>query len=317
MYILGMSTVTGRVRHYESFYFPGDRRSAGSPSDAVPNVLVHGNCQAEALRILLASSTRSPLRTIRIPPVFELGPADIPFLREAAANSQILLSQPVSDDYHDLPLGTRQVAAMMPAGSTVVRWPVVRYSGLHPWQAIVRDPADGARNPPMVPYHDLRTLASAQTGRDRHLVPAPTASILRAGEASRAELRRRERRDCDVGVSDLLERPRLGDLSTINHPGNRILMELARRIQQVIGSAPDVQDPGRTLLGDVVAPVEDPVARALQLPGPRSRSWMVGGTAVAVAAIREAQMRWYAEHPAVVEAGWARHRATIELLGLS
>jgi hypothetical protein len=312
-----MSTVSGRVRHYESFYSSDNGQGVGSRSDGIPNVLVYGNCQAEAVRILLASSSRSPLRTIRIPPVFELTPSDMPFLRRVAGSSQLLLSQPVSDDYHDLPLGTRQVAAMMPPGGAVVRWPVVQYSGLHPWQAIVRDPADGARNPPIVPYHDLRTLASARTGDDRHAVVPSSASILAAGEASRAELQRRELRDCDVAVSDLLQQPVLGDLSTINHPGNRILLELGRRLQQAIGYEADVVDPGRTLLGQVVAPVEDSVAHARQLTVSPVASWWVSGATVSRATIRAAQMRWYADHPAVVQAGWNRHRAAIDLLGLS
>lgn len=317
MYLHEMSTVTGRIRHYGSFYCLDDRRSYGSLSDDVPKVLVHGNCQAEALRILLASSTISPVRTIRVPPVFELEPDDIPFLRRAASEAQILFSQPVSDDYRQLPLGSAQVAAMMPAGTAVIRWPVVQHCGLHPWQALVRDPADGSRNPPIVPYHDLRTLASAKTGQDRHLAPPSTASILAVGEASLAELRRREQRDCDVTVSDLFERPEVGDLSTINHPGNRILMELARRVQQAIGYVPDVADPGRTLLGAVIAPLETSVADALQLPAPTSDSWWVDGEPTSPAVIRDAQLRWYADNPAVVQAGWDRHRETIDLLALA
>nr|WP_284289671.1 WcbI family polysaccharide biosynthesis putative acetyltransferase [Angustibacter aerolatus] len=37
-------------------------------------------------------------------------------------------------------------------------FPVVRYAGLHPWQVIVRTDAG---DPPVVPYHDLRTVARA------------------------------------------------------------------------------------------------------------------------------------------------------------
>jgi hypothetical protein len=49
------------------------------------------------------------------------------------------------------------MAAMMRPHATVVRWPVIRWAGLHPFQAIVRDPRDPSRDPPIVPYHDLRT----------------------------------------------------------------------------------------------------------------------------------------------------------------
>lgn len=312
-----MSTVTGRTRHYGSFYRLSDDPYQGSPSSPGPNILVYGNCQAEALRILLASSTLSPVRTMRIPPVFELEPSDLPFLRLAAADAQVLVAQPVGDGYRNLPLGTAQVAAMMPSGSAVIRWPVVRHAGLHPWQAIVRDPTDPSRNPPVVPYHDLRTLAGAKVGQDRHLVPPSSAAIMALDEESTAELRRRENRDCDVSVSDLFERPEPGDMKTINHPGNRILLELGRRVQQAMGSSPDVTDPGRTLLGEVVTPLEASVADALGLPSPTREAWQISGRAVPASTIRQAQTRWYADHPAVLEAGWDRYRATIELLGLS
>ena len=59
--------------------------------------------------------------------------------------TSVLLSQPIRSGYRDLPLGTDDVAAMMPAGGRVLRWPVVRYSGLEPFSAIVRDPADPAQ----------------------------------------------------------------------------------------------------------------------------------------------------------------------------
>ena len=37
-------------------------------------------------------------------------------LRTLADRASILITQPVKDDYRDLPLGTDQVAAMLPAG---------------------------------------------------------------------------------------------------------------------------------------------------------------------------------------------------------
>ena len=55
----------GRRRHYGAFYgleeLPGTGR---------PRVLVHGNCQAEALRVALG--TADALDTVRVPPVHEL-----------------------------------------------------------------------------------------------------------------------------------------------------------------------------------------------------------------------------------------------------
>jgi hypothetical protein len=305
--------VDGRTRHYGTFY-----GSDPAPArDGRPLLLVWGNCQAESIRVLLSGSATLEAETVRIPPVFELTPSDIEPLRRLASSASILLSQPVKDDYRDLPLGTRQVAAMMRPDTTIVRWPVVRWAGLHPFQAIVRDPRDPSRDPPVVPYHDLRTLASARADADLFDVE-PTDEACRAiAGASSAELRRREVRDCDVGISDLFDHPESGDMFTINHPGNRVLVELSRRLQRALGRPGDAADPGRDLLGAVSAPIDGAAAALFDLPAAVDCRWRIGDGAVAASEIHQTQLRWYRDNPWVVDAGYARHRATMETLGLA
>ncbi|WP_111767860.1 WcbI family polysaccharide biosynthesis putative acetyltransferase [Nakamurella deserti] len=307
-----MSTIDGRTRHYGTFYGLPDDPEADLASG--PVVLVHGNCQAEAMRQLIAQSPELHGRTIRIPPVFELTADDLPHLERLLARCDVLVSQPVRDGYRDLTLGTRELAGLLPAGARVVRWPVLRFAGLHPWQVIVRDPRDPGRNPPVVPYHDLRTLAAA-AGR----VAGPTAdgAFRAVADASRAELARREDRDCDVSISDLFAAPRAGDMLTVNHPGNRILVELARRLQEAIGVAPVAADPGRVLLGEVVAPVEAPVLAALGIDADPVDHWTVRGERVGADTVHAAQQRWYLDNPWVLDAGMQRHADTLALLGLT
>jgi hypothetical protein len=72
---------------------------------------VHGDCQAESLRVVLAGSPTFPYRTVRMPPVHGLTAADLPALRALLSRTPLLLSQPVHDDHRDLPLGTRQLAS--------------------------------------------------------------------------------------------------------------------------------------------------------------------------------------------------------------
>ena len=117
----------------------------------------------------------------------------------------MLLSQPIRTGYNDMPLGTDDVAGMMPPGGRVIRWPVVRYSGLEPFSAIVRDPADPGADPPVVPYHDLRTLTLAAGARQEWDVDVPAATVREAAELSLAELRRREQAGTDIAVSDLID----------------------------------------------------------------------------------------------------------------
>lgn len=291
--------IVSRSAHFRDFY-------EGPADDERPLGLVHGNCQAEALRVLLAGSTTLPWQLVRVPPVHELEERDLPFLDRLLARATLLVAQPVRDGYRGLPLGTDQVAARMPAGRQVVRWPVVRWSGLHPWQAIVRLP-DGAQ-PPVVPYHDLRTL----TGREPARPDLPAAA-----EQSRAELARRERRDTDVGVSDLLLGLGLDAAHTINHPGNPLLRALAHRVQQELGCPADAPDPGRVLLGGICAPLEPAVLSAAGLPAGAARSsWLVHGQEVPDEDVVQAQRQWYAERPDAVAAGLARHGPRLAALGL-
>lgn len=288
-----------RRQHYADFY-------DGPGSDGRPLGLVHGNCQAEALRVVLAGSPGLPWQLVRVPPVHELMTEDLPVLGALLARATLLVAQPVRDGYRGLPLGTAEVAARLAPGASVVRVPIVRDTAVHPWQAIVRVP-DGAE-PPVVPYHDLRTL----TG----LAPVD-ADLPAAAGASRAELARREARDCDVAVSDLLPSFGVAAVHVLNHPGNGVLVALARRVQEALGVPVDVADPGRVLLGGVRAPLERGVLEALGFDVAQVREhWLVGGRPVDASTVVEAQRAWYATRPDVVAEGLRRYADRLTLLGL-
>ena len=315
----GDTAIDGRTRHYGTFYGldPADRADGGDPADDRPLLVVWGNCQAEAVRQLLAASPTLELRTVRIPPVFELTPADLGPLHRLVERASVLISQPVKDNYRDLPLGTNQLASQLRQGGAIIRWPVVRCAAYHPFQAIVRDPRDPSRDPPVVPYHDLRTLASARRGDDLLTADVSVQACRAVGQASKAELRRREQSQCDVGISDLFDQPEAGDMFTINHPGNRVLVELAQRIQLAVGRPADAVDPGRNLLGELTAPVPAPALAALGLPGIAAPSWRVRGREIPGAEVHRLQLQWYRDNPWVVDAGYARHRETLETLGFA
>jgi len=284
-----------RREHYRDLY-------DGPVRDGRPLAVVHGNCQAEALRVLLAGSPGFGWQAVRVPPVHELEAGDLAAYDRLLAASTLLVSQPVAHGYRDLPLGTAQVGSRLAPGAVVVVWPVVRWQGLHPWQAIVRA-ADGAE-PPVVPYHDLRTL----TGR----VPQD-ADLVAAARDSTAELVRREAA-CDVVVSDLLAGA--DAVHTLNHPGNRVLIELARRVQLHVGAPADAADPGRVLLGGVRAPLEPAVLDALGLDAAPRQHWLVAGRRVPPDEVVAAQSAWYATRPDVVAEGMRRYAGRLPVLGL-
>jgi hypothetical protein len=266
--------------------------------------LVVGNCQAESMRIVLDAPDRP---TVRVPPVHEMDAADVERLHELLPRASFLVAQPVRDDYHGLRLGTRQLAASLAPSAPLVTFPVVRYAGLHPFQAALH--VDGIEEvPPIVAYHDIRTLAAAA---GLPTIPRlDRRAVRQVASDSLAELRRREE-SIDVAVSDLL-RPASAELMrTVNHPGNVVWLPLAERVLAALGLPCVPTDPGRPLLNAVRAPLEEWVADAWELSDPPQGSWIVDGVEVDPKLVAEAHADWYRAHPDFVTAAIVRLRDVI------
>ena len=296
--------MTGRRQHYAHFY-----GLLPLPRDERPLLVVHGNCQAESLRVLLDGDA-SPVRTARMPPVHELTAEDLPHLDRLLAEVDVLVSQPVRDGYRGLPLGTAEVLARAVRRPRPVVVPIIRWAALHPFQVIVRSPAG---DPPLVPYSDLRTLTLA-AGRPA-LPESPSAGAVRAvRDLSVRELEGRQARHGSVPVVDLLDAAGATAVHTVNHPGNDVLVGVAGRVLTASGLVGGIADPGRTLLDSVHAPVLPEVLTALGLSGTTRQDWLVDGRRTADAEVQEAQLRWYADHPGVAEAGLDRHAEAAAVL---
>ncbi|TPG27363.1 WcbI family polysaccharide biosynthesis putative acetyltransferase [Mycolicibacterium hodleri] len=303
---------SARTRHFGDFYGEG-------PDSTGPLWLVVGNCQAEALRIVIDGVADRPYATVRMPPVHELERSDLPSLRRLLRRTAVLLCQPIRAGYRDLPLGTEELAAELPSAAQVVRWPVIRYAGLHPFQAIVRNPADRSLVPPVVPYHDLRTVVAARDGRsddDEWDVAVDPEGFVAVADASRAELAHREDLQCDVEISDVLVQYGAEAAHTINHPGNRVLTELGRRVLWTLNVDLPVEEPPKTLLGSVIAPLERRVLAALHLNAPERRRWLTDAQQLTPDYVHRVQLQWYRDNPEFVPLALARHSRTLELLGI-
>ena len=306
--------VDGRTRHYGEFYGVVDK----SATDDRELLVVWGNCQAEAMRIVLSGSPDLAYRTIRVPPVHELEPQDVPWVESLIRQASVIVSQPVRGGYRGLPIGGPDLAEMAPSAQRIT-WPVIRYCGLFPFQVIVRHPASPAAVPAAVPYHDLRTVLAARDGRESFEdwdVEVGPERIRAAAQWSIAQLSARESRQCDVTVSDALLDLGSAAAHTINHPGNKTLMVLGERILHALGaSAPFA--PERELLGNTRAPLEPRVLQALGLEAAARPSWCVDGDAVSEEEVHRRQMRWYADHPEYIDAALGRYRELMSILGLS
>lgn len=276
--------------------------------------LVVGNCQAESLRIIIDPER---LATVRMPAVHELTRGDARRLHELLPRASFLVSQPVRDDYHDLPLGTRQLRAALRGGVPSLTVTPIRFAGLYPFQFVMRVPGVDAL-PPLVEYHDVRNLAEAAGLTISSVVDAATVRAIAAD--SLGELRRREA-TTDVPISDLFQRPSFAQMRTINHPGNSVFLPVAERIVGLLGHGLQATDPGRPLLSAVEAPREqwviDAWGRDSSGPGssdpdasapdeePRPH-WRVDGHDVPTDAVREAHLQWYGQHPQFVDAALKR-----------
>ena len=311
-----MTSQSARTWHYRDFYQP-----PGSPPPSTePLWLVVGNCQAEAVRLILDAVPGRPYRTARIPPVHELERSDLRHLDQLLRETAVLLCQPIRDDYRDLPVGTTQMADRLPPGAKVLRWPVIRYAGLHPFQVIVRNPADRSVTPPPVPYHDLRTVTAALDGRspDEGWDVDVSAEQLRAvADASRDELAKRERAYTDVGVSDLFQQHGADAAHTINHPGNGVLAGLVERLLRHQNVTLPVLPPSRTLLGSIHAPLDARVLAALDIDAAARPNWQAGQQTWTPDEVHAIQLRWYADNPDYLGLALERHAGTLDLLGMT
>jgi len=290
----------GRREHYAEFY--------GRPARSdVPLGVVFGNCQAESLRQTMPSS----IAWVRMPPVHELTIDDLPYLERLLARVDVLISQPVRDGYHGMPLGTRQLFARVRSSSATAVMPVIRFAGLYPTQVIVRPPSDASLTPPLVPYHDLRTLAEAAGVPLPELTASATLAI--AG-LSLEQLRSRESRHGAIPVSDLFTAPEFAQMRTINHPGNVVWTELAARASERLGVEGGPTDVGRPLLDSVHAPRSQQVIDAWQLDDRTSGDWTVDGHPVSDPERHRVHLEWYRQHPDALAAGLDRHAGALRVL---
>lgn len=310
----------GRTRHYGSFYGV----DSADARDERPALVVWGNCQAEALRIVLNGSPDLPYRTVRVPPVHELTEADMPHVRRVLAEARVIAAQPIRAGYRGLPIGTADVAAAAPHARTVV-WPVIRYGGLYPFQLIVRHPSKPSAVPAGVPYHDLRTVLAVREGRtdpgecalSEWDIDIDSGAIVAAARWSIDELARRERRYADIAISDVLLAAGAGAAHTVNHPGNAVLTILGTRILDAIGGAAPLP-PARELLGNVRAPLEGRVLNALGIDDGAviRQMWKFDGEQLSQEQVRTVHMRWYADNPEFIDAALMRYAPLMDILGI-
>lgn len=274
---------------------------------------VVGNCQAESTRRLLMST--GAFESERIKPVHELERDDMDWFTDLLSRTDVLVTQPIRDDYRGLPVGTRQMREHLPRTARHITVPVLRFDGLMPYHAIIRNPASMSENPPVVPYHDLRILTAVARGHAEPTKTQPSDDALRRAAAMSIEQTRiRERAYDTVVVSDYLETTPVWH--TINHPDNATLAHMAQQILGELGSDKQPQMPDYEMLGGLQAPVDMQSASALGVEVHRDEWTDRTLGVIDQRLITEGHVDYYRSRPDVVAHGLKRHAERIENLGL-
>ena len=265
-------------------------------------------------------------RTEPLPGAHEIGsPEAADRVRRIVSRAQLIIHQPVRDDYRGLPVGSAQVSAGAAPTARRITFPALYYDGVFPYQAYVRA-TDNSRDtiPRLLAYHDLRFVYCAarhwnvETARQWFDSFRGSPDGLRGWAVGAQQRMRAYESQLDVGVSDALFSAALHHRSffTVDHPTNAALVELAARIHTALGLEYDELTPTHPLIGDYQAPLDPDVVEALTLPSDPGTSWVVRDRAYPCEQLLAEHLAFYAEHPDTVEAALSEHAERMRVLGL-
>jgi hypothetical protein len=283
----------------------------------VESVVVVGNCQAQALEILLRTNDAfcERFEFSAFPAVHEIPDARVPELHRAVENARIVLLQRISEDYRGgVGLGTETLSDIAQA-DTVLRWPSVYWAGYFPDLFYLRDHAGAPVVSGPFDYHDRVILRAYAEG----LSITETCQLLEDAERTSnaeewaaqatAELEVRGR-DCEIQVDRFIADRFRRELIffTMNHPSNALLGCMAEQMLERAGipGGVDLSRLGSEILGSTFYPLHANHARALRLGFAGSLtagncSFRIRGEECGYEAALEQFFRYYRDHPDLVE----------------
>lgn len=285
--------------------------------DVRPLWVLHGGPQVDPLRRLLNADLRQPYIAVSTSCVDTMTADDVPAMHHLVNHADVFITERLPEGFRGLPIGLEDTIPQLRPGVPVVTFPRISYAGLHPFQ-IGHDPVSGLLDPPLVPYHDLRTVAVASG----HRTPEQAwgrrlpGRLIREFAAWQLLRMRREEARTDVGVAGSVRAAGMDAVHTVDRPGNLLLVQIAKAIQECLDVDTLAADPGGPLFGQFRGPVDPIVAGALGLGVPTQNAWTVNGRSVDTADIRDAHLQWYRKHPDVLKAVLAAQAPRMDILGL-
>lgn len=301
---------------------PGDTDAPQAPGaterrGVLPLWVIHGGPQADPLRRILTTDVHAPYIAVSATSADELTAADLPTFLRLLNHADAFICENLPRGYRGLPIGFEDLLPHLRPGIPVVTFPRVGYAGLHPFQ-VGRDPAAGLPDPPLVPYHDLRSVAAATETvppeQARHTFPSD--QVIREFAAWQLLRIRREESRTDVSIAGSVRSAGLEAVHTVDRPGNILLLTIARDILAALDAEDTIIDPTAVLYGQYRSPVDPRIAQALGTPVPETDTWSANGKDLTLEEIRDAQIAWYREHPEVAKAVVAAEAPRMDLLGL-
>lgn len=281
-----------------------------------PLWIVHGGPQADPLRRLLFSAADAPYTVASTPSADSVSDEEVRYLRRLVAQADALITEPLPAGYLGKPVGVDDLVPLLRPGTPVITFPRVHFEGLHPYQVGVTP--GGTATPPIVPYHDLRTIAavSGHTDREKAWGGGASARSLRECAAWSLVRMRLTEASTDIRVADGVRSAGASAVHTVDRPGNALLTQIARDVQGALGVSVGVPESKLDLLGQCRVPVSAEVAEALGFAAPATNTWSVYGKELTIEEVDEKQTRWYHDHPGILRTLLAHQHARMDLLGV-
>jgi hypothetical protein len=173
---------------------------------------------------------------IDIKPVHLLTVSDIPYIDQVIAETDLLIYQPVSDDYKGIyQLSTRYLKQHLKPGARQISFPVAYFTGYNPEVTYLRDVSGAQITKPFV-YHDINILRLFDQGKSTREI----LEIIQDGDFYTLSLAEKQFNDThaslksreaglDIQISEFVKnnfgKERL--FHVFNHPGKTMLALIA------------------------------------------------------------------------------------------
>lgn len=198
-------------------------------------IAIAGNCQADALR-WIGVVANPDLQIPRLPAYHELTAETEPLVHDAFEAAEYVFAQRVSHDFYIESLRPEKLRERYGAKCTL--WPNIYFDGYFPGVRYLYRLSGHKVVGPLGDYHFQQIIDGWVMGQDAGTIAASLMSTqgwpwCAADPAAHSldELRRRET-DCDVAISDHIERNfrHRKLMHSMNHPVNSVLLEMLDRL---------------------------------------------------------------------------------------